>query len=180
MNAQPNETRDSAGRGDGTGSAGGNSGVLAMLEVSQARRVTGLAVLGGLAAVLTLLALAEAPAALPWRMMLLAMAGLTGWAALRMYQATALTLTLTEEALCDSSGHEITRITDIASVDRGFFAFKPSNGFILRLSRPVAARWRPGVYWQARRRVGVGGLTRAAEARAMADVLSVMLARREG
>jgi hypothetical protein len=40
----------------------------------------------------------------------------------------------------------LARIDEIASLDRGTFAFKPSNGFLLRLSRKGTRVWRPGLW----------------------------------
>ena len=64
-------------------------------------------------------------------------------------------------------------------MDRGTFAFKPSNGFLLRTATKQPRLWKPGLYWRMGRRIGVGGITRAAEAKLMADVIAVRLAERQ-
>lgn len=92
-----------------------------------------------------------------------------------MYRATGRSLILTQEELRDSDGTVIARLRDIERVDRGAFAFKPSNGFLLHLATPQARRWEPGLWWRLGRRVGVGGTISGAEGRNMADILSVTL-----
>ena len=64
---------------------------------------------------------------------------------------------------------------NIASVDRGAFAFKPSNGFTVRLKSPAPRAWLPGLWWRLGRRVGVGGATPGKAARDMADVITILL-----
>jgi hypothetical protein len=63
-------------------------------------------------------------------------------------------------------------------VDRGTFAFKPSNGFLLRTETRQPRLWQPGLYWRTGRRIGVGGITRAAESKALADLIAIKLAER--
>jgi hypothetical protein len=95
-----------------------------------------------------------------------------------MYRATRLSVILRRDGLFDSDGTCLAAMDTILTVDRGTFAFKPSNGFLLRTSTGASRLWQPGLYWRLGRRIGVGGITRAAEAKQMADVLSVMLAER--
>lgn len=152
------------------------SEVLAMLRVSPVRRVLGLAVMGLLAGLLLYIALVRPPVAPGWRAFLLALGGGTLLLAEAMRRATGRTLLLTRAGLFDGDGREIARIDRIAGVERGAFAFKPSNGFTLRLSEPGPRAWAPGVWWRLGRRVGVGGVTSAGEARAIADLLAAMLA----
>ena len=92
----------------------------------------------------------------------------------RSYQATARDLILTRRGLYDSTGEELARIDDIVSVDRGFFAFKPSNGFLLRRKTPGPRRWLPGLWWRMGTRVGVGGATNGKAAREMADLIMLL------
>jgi hypothetical protein len=77
-----------------------------------------------------------------------------------------------------SRGRVICRIADVKSVERGVLAFKPSGGFLIRLSTRQPFAWAPGIWWRWRRTVGVGGVTRGAEARAMAEILELVLADR--
>ena len=154
--------------------------ILAKVTPSQPRRLFGvgaLAVLGGL---LLWVALSTPPSSI------LALGFLLGSAALSlvlmeaMRRATAVTLTLTTEALTDSRGQILARVADMERVDRGIFAFKPSNGFLLRVSTPAPAHWSPGLWWRLGRRIGVGGVVSAAQSRAMADIIGAMIAERKG
>jgi len=124
-------------------------------------------------------ALAAPPAELGWHVFLLAFGALAlalGW---RFWRATAPALVLTPEGLGDTEGREIARLDDILAVERGMLAFKPSNGFLLRLARPGSRHWSPGLWWRLGRRVGVGGVTGAGETRAMADLIALRLAERD-
>jgi hypothetical protein len=93
-----------------------------------------------------------------------------------LYKATLNRVELTEEGLRDSSGVSIARIDEIAALDRGFLAFKPSNGFVLRTHAPVGRAWRPGLWWRFGHRIGVGGVAPGQQARFMADRLSELMA----
>jgi len=70
-------------------------------------------------------------------------------------------------------------VADIERVDRGVFAFKPSNGFLVRTREPSARAWRPGLWWRFGRRIGVGGVTSANQTKAMSEILAAMLAERD-
>ncbi|WP_375173373.1 hypothetical protein [Pseudooceanicola sp.] len=151
---------------------------LATLSVSPGRRVFGIGVLVGLTLLMLRMALAGAVSS--WLdLLVLVMGGAAAFGAWRMYRATRLSVVLRRDGLFDSEGTCLAAMSTIRSVDRGTFAFKPSNGFLLRLSEGGSRLWQPGLYWRFGRRIGIGGITRAAEAKQMADVLSVMLAERE-
>ena len=151
---------------------------LAEISVSPGRRFFGVAVLAGLGALMLRMALAGAGGS--WLdAMVLVMGLIAIFGAWTMYRATRLGLILRADGLYDSNGTCLTKIDDIVTVDRGTFAFKPSNGFLLRTATRGSRLWRPGLYWRFGRRIGVGGITRAPEAKQMADILSVMLAERK-
>ena len=150
---------------------------LAEVSTSPGRRIFGVAVLGGLGAIMVRMAFAGAGGS--WLDGLVLVMGLAAfWLAWIMYRATLLSVILRRDGLYDSEGTCLAALDDISSVDRGTFAFKPSNGFLVRTTRKAPRLWRPGLYWRFGRRVGVGGITRAAEAKQMSDILSVMLAER--
>lgn len=153
--------------------------VLAVVTASTGRRVLGLAALGFLAFLLIYIALLESPA-FGWRVFLLLCGGGALWAAMRMEQATRLQLELTETELRDSTGLVLARIENIQSMDRGMFAFKPSNGFLITLKTPTSRVWRPGLWWRFGRRIGVGGMTPGSQTKFMAEMISAMLAQRDG
>ena len=101
------------------------------------------------------------------------------WLAARLQQATSHTLDLTETELRSSDGTTLARLDDIKDVDRSTFAFKPSNGFIIRLKSSYPMRWQPGMWWCLGRRIGVGGVTSAAQTKAMAEIIAVQIAQRD-
>lgn len=98
--------------------------------------------------------------------------------ALRLWQATASRIELTSECLSDSEGRILARIENIRAVDRGAFAFKPSNGFLLHLDHRAPRAWVPGLWWRVGRFVGVGGATPRNEGKAMAEAVALLLAER--
>jgi len=151
---------------------------MARVEASPARRVFGLTVLAGLGLAMLWAGATQDGGSVVLRLVVLLAGAAALWAAREMARATALAVILTGEGLSDSTGAVIAPLERIASVDRGAFAFKPSNGFLVRLTAPGPRRWRPGLYWQLGRRVGVGGVAHAAQSKAMADALAVMLADR--
>ncbi|RDC75503.1 hypothetical protein DLJ49_01470 [Rhodovulum sp. 12E13] len=148
------------------------------VHAAPARRAAGAGMLGLLGAILLWVALATPPSAPGWSLFLLAFGGLAIFGGWRLWQATATGLVLTDEGLADTTGRTIARLDEIVAVERGMLAFKPSNGFLLHLSRPGTRHWSPGLWWRLGRRVGVGGVTGAGETRAMADLIALALAER--
>ncbi|MEM6465751.1 MAG: hypothetical protein AAF679_04500 [Pseudomonadota bacterium] len=150
------------------------------VPVSPARR----AVASGLQAFLGLLFLSmvgmnDAP--VWWGPWLLGLVGLAflgfAWG---MWRAGALSLVLRQDGLYDSSGACIAPLSEIVKVDRGIFAMKPSNGFLVVTRTPGGRAWVPGLWWRMGRRIGVGGTPAGRMARQMADVLSALVAERDG
>ncbi|MCA0919713.1 hypothetical protein [Pseudooceanicola nanhaiensis] len=153
--------------------------VLARIAPSMPRRLFGMAVLLGLGALLLYLALGTPVQGMVLKLGLIALALGALWVASALYTATRHELQLTDAGLRDSTGVVIAPMAQIVRVDRGTFAFKPSNGFLLRLEKGAGgALWRPGLYWRFGGRVGVGGVAKAAETKQMADIIAVKLADR--
>lgn len=149
---------------------------IAILSVSPIRRLFSTGVQAGLGVVLILTA-GQLPDPSPLALVtLLALGGAALWMAWNMYHATSRDVILTREAVTDSQGETIARLDDIRSVDSGFFAFKPSNGFLLRLSSKHSRRWVPGLWWRMGTRVGIGGATNGKAARDMADIIRLIKA----
>ena len=159
--------------------SGDEAEALARLSAAPARRNAGVGMLALLGTMLGWTALAHPPSAPAWLAFLIAGSALSLYAAWAMWQATGATIVLTREAVFEEGGRLIARIEDIAEVDRGLFAFKPSNGFLLRLKTPSARAWAPGLWWRMGRRVGIGGVTPGGQGRAMADILSALLLERD-
>ncbi len=93
-----------------------------------------------------------------------------------LWWATAGHLVLTPAGLFDQSGVCLVPLTQVDSVITAPFAFKPSNGFTLRLRQAQSTRWAPGLYWRWGRRLGVGGVPAGLAARHMAERLADLLA----
>ncbi|WP_353472867.1 hypothetical protein PVT71_02210 [Salipiger sp. H15] len=157
-----------------------NDKILARASATGPRRLIGVGTLGGLGLLLLWLAVTEPPAQIVWLVFLIVLGVAALWVAQVMWRATKRELLLTDEALTDSSGAVIARIENVAKVDRGAFALKPSNGFALTLKEPGARAWQPGLWWRTGRRVAVGGVTAARDTKPMADIISVLILRRDG
>ncbi len=153
--------------------------VLAEVSASMGRRFLGIVSLAFLAFLLIYIALFEAPA-FGWRIFLLVFGAGMIWVLVRLHQATSQTLLLTSTEIRDNDGVTLAQIKDIRSLDRSMFAFKPSNGFLITLKTPGSRIWRPGMWWRFGRRVGVGGMTPGSQTKFMAEMVSAMLAERDG
>ncbi|GGX52983.1 hypothetical protein GCM10007385_21280 [Tateyamaria omphalii] len=151
--------------------------VIATIAASPGRRILGIGSLWVLSLLVIYVGVVRPPE-IGWQLFLFALGGGSIWIAEKMRRATALTLELTPEVLRDSSGAMVALTADIQSLDRGMFAFKPSNGFLLRLNTAGGRAWRPGLWWRLGNRVGVGGMTPGHQAKFMAEILSAMIAER--
>lgn len=149
-----------------------SSDTLFELSASAPRRLLALAVHFGLGLMLVLLALGGGLPALP-ALALVALGAVAVWRGEALRRATLLTIRLTPEGLSDSAGRQIAAWDDILRVERGAFAMRPSNGFLLVLARPGPGVWAPGLWWRAGRRVGVGGVTPGPATRALAERLAL-------
>ena len=151
--------------------------VLAKVAASSPRRWIGVGMMTTVGALVIYVALATPPQ-LGWQVFLLAVGAASFWLSRRMLNATADTIELTRSTLRTGSGQVICKVEDIDAVDRGVFAFRPSNGFLIRTRSPGTNVWAPGLWWRLGRRVGIGGMTAAAGTRFMSEMLSAMLAER--
>lgn len=149
--------------------------ILAEVRASPMRRGVGLLVIWCLGALLLWLVLTRSPANAGFQLLLIAIGLGALWVGEMLRRATTQAIELTQEGLRTSDGEVIVPWDQIASVDRGAFAFKPSNGFILRLVSRAPLRWRPGLWWRWGRRVGVGGVTPGTQTKAMADIIGLRL-----
>lgn len=156
------------------------SDVLATIHPRPARRWVGIAIQGALGALVVSVGLAVPMDHALVKFLILAAGGFLGWGAFGLYKATQHHIALTRTELRDSAGHLIAKVDDIVGVDRGAFAFKPSQGFLLRLNTTMPRHWSPGLWWRVGRFVGVGGVTPAGEGKFMAEVLATLIAEREG
>lgn len=154
--------------------------ILAEVNCRGPRRIVGITLLLMLGGLVLYLAFLQPPANLLWQAFLIGMGLISLWLAQKLQVATRRKLFLTETELSDSDGTVLARVEDIVAVNRGAFAMKPSNGFTLTLKNPAPRAWQPGLWWRLGRRVAVGGVTPGAQARPMADIIAIMIARRQG
>jgi hypothetical protein len=152
--------------------------VLAVVEASTVRRWMGVIMLAGLGGLVIYVALATPPK-LGWQIFLIIVGILALWMADKMRRATEHRIELTETELRSSDGQLIALVSEIQVIDRGVFAFKPSNGFMVRTALPQSRAWRPGLWWRMGRRIGVGGVTSAGQTKAMSEILSALMAQRD-
>lgn len=152
--------------------------VLATAGASAGRRFLGLGSLGLLGLMLIYIAVVQSPE-IQWRIFLLALGAGSLWLVDRMRRATASRIELTETELRDSDGTRIALVEEIDGLDRGFFAFKPSNGFLMRTTTKGETVWRPGMWWRVGRRIGVGGMMPAHQSKQVAEIIAIIMAKRE-
>lgn len=157
-----------------------NQEVLATLAASSIRRYAGLAILLSLGVMLLFVSMSSPPIAFIWRLGLLVLGILVLFLAESLRRATMTGLELTRDELRTTAGHVLARVEDIEGVVRGSFALKPSNGFSVITKHAMPRRWAPGVWWQYGRRLGVGGVISASQAKNMAEILAALLAQRDG
>jgi hypothetical protein len=153
--------------------------VLAVLKASPPRRALGVGTVLTLGALAVYVALFEPPGHPGWTVFLLVLGLGALWLSNKMRHATLAHLELTRDELRSSTGEVLVRVADVELLERGAFAFKPSNGFTLKLrpqGAPVPRRWEPGLWWRRGRRVGIGGVTPGSQARVMAELLTELMA----
>ncbi len=149
---------------------------IAIITPAPVRRAVSFTILFLLGAMLVYLAFTVPGASAVTRTILIA-GGITAIVlADKLRRATALSLIMTEDGLYDSTGREICLIAEITGIDRGAFAFKPSNGFLIRTKTRGPRTWAPGLWWRLGRRIGVGGVVPAGQAKFMAEAIAIRLA----
>jgi len=152
----------------------GEDGVILRLEPSAGRRAFAVGILYSLSALFLWIAFAQPPAP-GWAVFLIVMGVVTLLGGERLRRATAHRLELTDEGLRDTSGRVLARWDDIEKVERGAFAFKPSNGFLIVLKTRGSRVWAPGLWWRIGRRVGVGGVTPQRASRFLAEQMAMRI-----
>lgn len=145
--------------------------VLISIAPSPSRRWMGVLSLAGVGALMLSLVF-EVDGAVRFAFLALAVAAF--FCADRLRAATADGIVLTREELRTRSGRRLATVSNVAGVERGAFAFKPSHGFLVKLKEPEGRGWAPGLYWQRGRLLGVGGVIGGGEARAMAEMLTAL------
>lgn len=144
------------------------------VQASNARRMIAMIVLVTLGG-LMIYSAATAEIAI-WERLVLSALGLgTLYTSDWMRRATLGWLELREEGIVDQDGRLLAPFEEITGLDRGHLAFKPSNGFVVRLSSSGTRAWAPGLWWRSGNRFGVGGVTSAAQCKAMAEAIDLRL-----
>jgi hypothetical protein len=152
--------------------------VIGTVSASMGRRVLGIMSLTLLGVMLIYVCFTQPPAVLGQFILLLTGGGAL-WIADKMRRATSTVIEMTATELRDTSGVLICTIDDIESIDRGFFAFKPSNGFLLKTKTAGTHTWRPGLWWRAGRRIGIGGMTPGNQTKFISEILAATIAMRD-
>ena len=150
--------------------------VIATLAASPPRRWTGTVMLSLLGGLLIYVALSVS-FSLSQVVLILSGIGVL-LAASRLFSATAQVIELTQNELRVRDGVILAKLEDITKVERGAFAFKPSNGFLVSTKTSGPRRWSPGMYWCFSSRIGVGGVTGAPQSKGMAEAIAVLIAER--
>lgn len=150
------------------------TGVIMTLEPAHGRRLFAIGALYLLGALILWIALAQPPAP-GWAIFLIVMGALSLLGGESLRRATTHRIELTRDGLFDSAGRELALWADMERVERGLFAFKPSNGFLVVRKSPGPRVWAPGLWWRIGRRVGVGGVTSQQPARFMAEQIAMRL-----
>lgn len=152
--------------------------VLAIVAASAGRRFLGIGMLGFLA-VMVLYVAVTSPPTIGWQIFLIVVGVSSLMIADAMRRSTSHQLELTRTELRDSGGIVLARVEDMIGIERGAFAFKPSNGFLLRLNVSGDRKWRPGLWWRMGKRVGVGGMTPGRQTKYMSEIIAVMIEERK-
>lgn len=155
------------------------SEILVKLEVAQGRRIFGVLSIVGLGLTLLYIAAAHPPSKILALVFLVVVGGFFVWAGYRLYRATDNTILLTREAITTESGQVLCRLNQIAKVDRGFFAFKPSNGFLILLKEKGPRSWAPGMWWSFGKHIGLGGVTSPRQSKELVSIIQMLLAEKQ-
>ena len=144
---------------------------LAVVRPAPARRVALIIVTSLLGFALLSIGL-DAPEGGIWLRVTFVIAGVGMlWGGWWVWRNSAVDLVLTTLDLRQSDGRIICALADVTRVERGLAALRPATGFALYLREPMPLAWVPGLWWRRGRRVGIGGMTTRAGAKALADVI---------
>ena len=148
--------------------------VLSTLPPSQGRRWMAIVVFLALGVIFLWLGLANSPS-IGWRIVFVLGGVASLWGSDVLRRATDDEIILTREVLKTRSGTVLAHVDNVAKVERGAFAFKPSQGFLVRLKEPESKGWAPGLWWARGTFIGIGGVVSAGRARAMAEILTALI-----
>ncbi len=155
------------------------SEILARLQIAPVRRWVGVTILALIGVGLIYSGLVYPSAALLGRLAIFLLGFLMILQAYWNLQVRSGALVLKEDGLWVENGPQLAALDNIETVQVSAFSIKPSNGFAVVLRSPARLKWVPGLYWCVGRRIGVGGATHPAQAKAMAELLSTLIMDRE-
>ena len=151
--------------------------VVATLTASPPRRYLGTAMLGMLGFLMLYLSISVPSGGAQFLLIAFGLLGI--YASYRLFDATSQIIELTTQELRLQSGTVLAELSNIQKVERGAFAFKPSNGFLVTLKESGPRRWAPGLFWSFSRQLGVGGVTGAPQSKGMAEAIAILVAERD-
>lgn len=99
----------------------------------------------------------------------------------KLFKATERGLELTQSGVLRETGAQgriLATIEELKGVERGSFAFKPSNGFSLIYKTAQKRGIAPGLWWRTGKRLGVGGVTPASQGKFMAEIIAARITER--
>ncbi len=152
--------------------------VIARLEPSLGRRWFGALSLGALGLVLIWYTFTQPQDMLLLRILTPVLGVAFIWQAQWNLRVSKTGIYLTRQGLFDAQNRQIVALYNMAEVDRGVFAFKPSNGFLIRLHEAEPKGWAPGLYWRFGKRLGIGGATHPGHNKMMSDAIEVLIMER--
>jgi hypothetical protein len=154
--------------------------ILAEVGASAPRRWLAVAMQMTLGLMLLYIAM-NTPPTLGWQVFLILLGIGSLVMSVRTFNASQHRIILTREGLSSSTGEQLIALENIARVERGVFALKPSNGFmVIAKTRGAGRRWQPGLWWRLGKRVGVGGVAPGHQTKAMAQIIEALLAETAG
>lgn len=149
--------------------------IISILKPSPIRLWMAVLIIGFFGALMLWLAATGAASSIFMSVVFVGISAVSFLAAGRIHGVKDKEIILSRAGLFENDGRTLCRIEEVKEIDRSFFAFKPSNGFAVRLKEPSTRAWVPGLWWRFGRRVGVGGVTGVGEAKAMSDMLVLLL-----
>ena len=153
--------------------------VLARMQPGPGRRMLAVALQAALGLALLYAGLVSGPGGALLRALLTLAGAMALWQAQRSWQAGARALELREDGLFDGDGQLLCPLDNIEAIETGVMAFKPTNGLALRLREPMPRGWEPGLWWRYGRRMGLGGATPPHQGKQMAEMLSLLLEKKD-
>ena len=152
--------------------------IILKLKPNRGRRIFGVVVLTVCGIFLLFYTLFAAQGGLFFRVVALLIGALFLWQAQWNLRVSNTTIILTKEGLYTANGDLICRVSNMLEIDNGWFSFKPSNGFLVRLYEAEDPKWARGLYWRIGKRLGVGGAIAPAEVKALSAQLSLLIRER--